>query len=97
MAESYGKEVITCDALLRLKRLIWKATAVTLAEENLLKKIPDLVKKQGYTESFKKVNKLLALQGLKRCRKCDRVLEVTEYYKHMAICKHCYNSKRKRR
>ena len=97
MAESYEKEVITCDALLSLKWFIWRATSLTSEEENILKKISHLPENIDYSKSFKKINKLLALQGLKRCRRCGKVLEITEYYKHMAICKHCYNSKRKRR
>lgn len=67
---------------------------ITWDEEQSLKRLLSLPQEVHYTREFKKVNKLLAKQGLKRCKVCGRILKLSEYYGSMALCKRCYNRKR---
>ncbi len=93
MSGFYDKNLPSAQAMAHILEFI-RSLVITWEEEQNLKRLLSLPQEIHYTRDFKKINKLLFKQGLKRCRVCGRVLNISEFYKNMALCKKCYGNKR---
>ena len=72
---------------------------LTFQEEKNLEYLYDLQMglpvKASYKEKSKRTK--LATQGVKKCKVCQQVLNITEFYNGFGICKHCYSERRKQK
>ena len=95
----YDKPIRDLSPIEYLRDFINTQLVLTFQEEKNLEYLYDLQRRlpvkapqKGKSERTK-----LATQGVKKCKVCEQVLNINEFYNGFGICKHCYSERRKQK